>query len=133
MPKRGRGLGWNATDIQEPSETAATVSPTDSEIATAAYLLWLDNGCPAGLDQEYWFRAEAMLKNALVARYEDLSRRPWIPDNDIRTESEMLVEFRWEGHWEVWESEWGGARWIWDLGCSRRRSTESGWVSGAVG
>ena len=25
-----------------------------------------------------------------------------------------MSEFRWEGHWEVWEREWGGARWIWD-------------------
>ena len=31
-----------------------------------------------------------------------------------KTEPEMLAEFRWEGHWEVWESEWGGARWIED-------------------
>ena len=32
-----------------------------------------------------------------------------------RIEFEMLAEFRWEGHWVVWESEWGGARWIGDL------------------
>ena len=61
------------------------------------------------------FRAEAMLlKNALVAKCEDLLRRPSTPRCDTRTESEMLAEFRWEGHWEVWESEWGGARWVWD-------------------
>ena len=118
MPKRGRRLGWNATDLLELSEaiaTAATVSPTESEIATAAYQLWLDNGCPAGSDQEDWFRAEAMLlKNALVAKCEDLPRRPSIPRYEYRTEFEMLVEFQWQGHWEVWESEWGGARWVWD-------------------
>jgi hypothetical protein len=22
-----------------------------------------------------------------------------------------------EGHWEVWESEWGGARWVWGVPC----------------
>jgi hypothetical protein len=27
----------------------------------------------------------------------------------------MLAEFQWEGYWVVWESEWGGARWTWDL------------------
>src|ERR1035438_5130748 len=33
---------------------------TEGEIATVAYQLWLDNGCPVGSDQEDWFRAEAM-------------------------------------------------------------------------
>ena len=104
--------GSDVTALQKSSETAATVSLTESEIATVAYQLWLDNGRPVGSNQEDWFRAEAMLKNALVAKCEDLSRRPSIPRCDTRTESEMLVEFRWEGHWEVWGSEWGGARWI---------------------
>ena len=91
---------------------------TEGEIATVAYQLWLDNGCPVGSDQEDWFRAEAMLKNALIAKCEDLARRPSIPRCDTRTESEMLAEFRWEGYWVVWESEWGGPRWIRDLGTS---------------
>ena len=135
MPRRGRRMGSDATALQEASETmsidaakvmperstvsesvktAATVSPTESEIATVAYQLWLDNGCPVGSDQEDWFRAEAMLKNALVAKREDLSRRPSNPRCETRTESERRAEFRWKGHWEAWEMEWGGARWIWD-------------------
>jgi hypothetical protein len=85
-----------------------------SEIAAVAYELWLNNGCPTGSDQEDWFRAEAMVKNALVARCEDPSERPSVPRSDSRIESEIVFELRWEGHWEVWESEWGGARWIWD-------------------
>ena len=105
-------MGSGATALQKLSETAATVSPIESEIAIVAYQLWLDNGCPVGSDQENWFRAEAMVKNALVARCEDLSRRPSIPRCDARRESEVLVDFGWEGHWEVWASEWGGARWI---------------------
>ena len=28
--------------------------------------------------------------------------------------ADLVIEFRWKGHWEVWESEWGGARWVWD-------------------
>ena len=95
-------------------KTAATVSPTESEISTVAYRLWLDNGRPVGSDQEDWLRAEEMLKNELVAQCEDLSRGPSIPRFDTRADSEVLIEFRWEGHWEVWEREWGGARWIWD-------------------
>jgi hypothetical protein len=96
----------------------ATVGPTESEISTVAYQLWLDKGRPVGSDQEDWFRAEAMLTNALVAKGDDPSIRPSIQACDTSTESEM-VDFRWEGHWEVWEREWGGARWIWDLGHSR--------------
>jgi hypothetical protein len=102
--------------VSESWRTVATVSPTESEIATVAYRLWLDNGCPIGSDREDWFRAEAMLKSALVARCGALSRRPPTPRRDPRTESEVLVAFRWglHGHWEVWEMEWGGARWIYD-------------------
>jgi len=134
MPRRGRRMGSDATALQEPSKTmssgaatmmpessivsisvktAATVDPTASEISTLAYQLWLDNGCPVGTDQEDWLRAEAMLKNALVAKREDRSGCPSILRGDTRADSEM-AEFRWEGHWEVWEREWGGARWIWD-------------------
>jgi Protein of unknown function (DUF2934) len=102
------------TTVSELVKTAATVRPTESEIAAVAYRLWLNNGCPAGSDQEDWFRAEAMLKNALLAKCEDPSELPSVPRCETRTESEIVVEFRWEGHWEVWESEWGGARWTWD-------------------
>ena len=105
--------------VTEFVKTAALVSPTESEIATVAYQLWLDSGCPIGSDQDHWFRAEAMLRDALVAKCEDLPRRPSIARCDTRTESEILAEFPWEGHWEVWESEWCVARWIWDLGRSR--------------
>jgi hypothetical protein len=102
----------------EPVKTAGIVNPTENEIATVAYQLWLDNGCPMGSDQEHWFRAEAMLRNALVAKCEDLSGRPSILPCDTRTESEIVAEFtleRWEGHWEVWEREWPCARWVWDV------------------
>src|ERR1035438_4879312 len=125
MPIRGRETRLIATPLQESWETmsgdtarvmpaAATVSPTEREIAAVAYQLWLDKDCPAGSDQEDWFRAEAMLKNGLVTKREDPSERPSIPRCDTPTESEMVVEFRWEGHWEAWESEWDSARWIWE-------------------
>ena len=112
---------YAATMMPESSSvglTGAAVS-TDtlrvlSEISTVAYHMWLDNGCPVGSDQEDWLRAEAMLKNAPVARREDLSRCPSIPRGDTRNDSEVWIEFRWEGHWEVWEMEWGEARWVRD-------------------
>jgi hypothetical protein len=93
----------------------AAMGPTESEIAALAYLLWQINGCPVGSDKEDWFLAEAILKNALVAKGQDLSGRPTVPCGDTRTEVEMSAEFQWEGHWVIWESEWGGARWIRDL------------------
>ena len=131
-------MGSDAAALQESSETissdaakrmperstvgesvraAATASPTESEIAAIAYQLWLDNGCPTGSDQEDWFRAEALLKKALVAKCEDLSRCPSIARRDTRTEPGILAEFALEGghgHWEVWESEWVVAQWVWD-------------------
>jgi hypothetical protein len=103
------------TAVVERVKIAAAVSPTESEIATVAYRFWLDNGCPVGSDREDWFRAEEMLKNALVANCEDLLRNTSIPRFNNRPESEMPAGLRW-GHWEAWEREWGGARWIWDLG-----------------
>ena len=104
----------------ESVETAANVGPTESEIAAVAYQLWLNNGCPVGSGQEDWFRAEAMLRNALGAQRKGLPGHPSIPGCDTRAERVLQIEFRWEGHWEAWEMEWGGARWIWDSGCSRR-------------
>jgi hypothetical protein len=116
-------MGADATAVLDPSETVAsdtartmperTVSPTESEIAAVAYRLWVNNGCPAGSDREDWYRAEAMLKEALVGKCEGPSSGASIP-RDTRAGFEMLAEFRYEGHWEVWEREWGGARWIWD-------------------
>jgi len=120
MPMQGRRIGSDATALQdspepkridaakmmsvcstasEAVETTAALVPTESEIAAVAYQLWLDRGCPVGSDHEDWFRAEAALKR--VSR-------------NTRTEAEIVVEIRCWGHWEVWEMEWGGARWVWD-------------------
>jgi hypothetical protein len=109
--------------------TAKTASPAESEIAAIAYRLWQANGCLTGSDREDWFRAEAMLRNALVAKCDDLSRRLPISRFDTRPESGIVAALQWEvrGHWEVWEMEWGGARWIWD------RTTPSHGISNRAG
>ena len=110
MPMR-TGIRSNAT-LQGSSETRsidaakmqpARSYPTDNQIATVAYQLWLEKGRPVGSDQEDWFRAEAMLKNALDAKGED-----------TRTEPEARCELIWKGHWEVWEMEWDSPRWVSD-------------------
>ena len=115
MPSLAAMMMPERSTVSEPAKTAATIGPTESEIATLAYQLWQDNGCPVGSDKEDWFLAKALLKSALVTKRQDLPGRPSVPRDDTPTEFEMLAEFRWEGHWVAWESEWGGARWIWDL------------------
>ena len=98
------------------NSTKAAVSPSENQIAKVAYQLWLERGCPHGSHQEDWFRAEAMLKNALVIKGEDKPSHPLISCCDTLAPSEMLDEFAsaiWqEGHWEVWEREWMSARWV---------------------
>jgi hypothetical protein len=115
---QGNEMGSNATALQDSAKTAATVSPTEDEITRVAYRLWLERGCPHGSDQEDWFGAEAILKNALV-KGEDLFRRPSISGHDLGTDSETLAELvseGWqEGHWEVWEREWVSTRWVRDV------------------
>jgi hypothetical protein len=117
--RQERDMGTDATALQNSAKAAVTASPAENEIATVAYQLWLERGCPHGSDQEDWFRAEAMLKNALVMKGEDLPSRPSVSCCDTRTEWEMLGEFAseiWqEGHWEVWEREWVSALWVSDL------------------
>jgi hypothetical protein len=100
--------------VSKSVKTAVTVRPTESEIAIVAYLLWLANGCPDGTDRQDWLQAEAMLSSALAAQSESLSQSPSIPCRETHTWYDILAEFRLEGHWEVWESEWGGARWVCD-------------------
>ena len=114
MPSHATMMMPERSTVGESVKTAATVGPTESEISTLAYQLWQDNGRPVGSDQEDWFRAEAMLNNAVGATCQDRSRRPSVLKVDTCAELELLAEFRWEGHWVVWESEWGGPRWIRD-------------------
>src|ERR1039458_406927 len=98
MPSAATMMMRERSTVSEPVKSAATIGPTESEIATLAYQLWQDNGCPVGSDKEDWFRAEAMLRNALVGKGQDLSGRRSVPRDDNRSEFEMLAEFRLEGH-----------------------------------
>lgn len=113
-------LGTNTADVGAVTELvkdAASVHLTEHDIASLAYRLWLDGGCPTGSDQEHWFRAEAILRHAFTQKLEDPSRRPSIPQCNTPTEPRMITELTlewWDGHWEVWEREWGCARWVWE-------------------
>src|ERR1022692_3919956 len=69
-------MGERST-ANESVKTSTTLSPTESEIATLAYQLWQDKCCPVGSHKEDWFRAEAMLKNKLLKKGQDLSGGPY--------------------------------------------------------
>ncbi len=43
-----------------------TASPTHEQIEERAKLIWRQNGCPSGQDQENWYEAEAQLKRELA-------------------------------------------------------------------
>ena len=116
MPSPAAMIMRERSTVIEPVKTAAIIGPTESEIATLAYQLWQDNGCPVGSDQEDWCLAKAMLRNALVAKCKDLSGNPLVPGGVARTEPEMPAEFQWKGCWVVWESEWSGAHWAYEIG-----------------
>jgi len=53
--------------IQTPPEEGArlAMSKTDSyeEVATLAYQLWIERGCPIGSPEVDWFQAEEQLKD----------------------------------------------------------------------
>lgn len=115
--RQERNVGADTIALQNSAKAA--VSPSEDQIAIAAYQLWLERGCPHGSHQEDWSRAEAMLTSALVMKGEDMPRHPLTSCFDTLTPSEMRDEFAlaiWqEGHWEVWEREWISARWVPDL------------------
>jgi len=86
------GMASAATALQESSEAmssdAAKVMPERSTVSES-------------------------VKTAATVRPTEIKMA--IPRSDTRTEFEMRAEFRRQGHWEVWEMEWGPhARWIWD-------------------
>ena len=48
--------------LEALSAIGSTPTPTEDEIAALARILWEARGCPEGLPQEDWFRAERALK-----------------------------------------------------------------------
>jgi hypothetical protein len=46
----------------DSSRRNASESVNENDIATLAYQLWQERGCPIGAGQEDWFRAEQVLR-----------------------------------------------------------------------
>lgn len=50
-----------------PVEPSIRTSITHEQIATRAYQLWEDRGCPGGTDREDWLEAERELRHQAKA------------------------------------------------------------------
>lgn len=48
-----------------PAAPAVALQPTDSQVASEAYLLWLAEGQPVGRDLEHWLLAEQIVRSRL--------------------------------------------------------------------
>ena len=59
MPSAAAMMMRERSTVSEPVKNAATIGPTESEIATLAYQLWQDNGCPVGSAASVCLRAKA--------------------------------------------------------------------------
>ena len=57
-----KGLKHLQGMLEALSAIGSTTTPTEGEIAALARTLWEARGCPEGLPQEDWFRAERALK-----------------------------------------------------------------------
>jgi hypothetical protein len=51
-----------ASPAKEPAKAKAPYEPTQEEIQTRAFQLYLSEGCKEGNDLEYWLRAEKELR-----------------------------------------------------------------------
>jgi hypothetical protein len=51
-----------ASPAKEPAKAKAPYEPTQEEIQTRAFQLYLSEGCKEGNDLEYWLRAEQELR-----------------------------------------------------------------------
>jgi hypothetical protein len=52
--------------LKDASESAASPTIAQADIAALAYELWQDRGCPIGSPEEDWFRAQERLSAAAV-------------------------------------------------------------------
>jgi hypothetical protein len=51
-----------ASPAKEPAKAKAPYEPTQEEIQTRAFQIYLSEGCKEGNDLEYWLRAEKELR-----------------------------------------------------------------------
>jgi hypothetical protein len=71
----------------KPKPRRLTLEPTELEIQHAAFLLWEEQGRPAGRDLEIWLAAKERLKHAVPIHDEHArqSRDPAYEPEDVQT------------------------------------------------
>jgi Protein of unknown function (DUF4058)/Protein of unknown function (DUF2934) len=62
VPLSAEESQWLRSLLQEKKLRVAEPAFSHEEIATAAYYLWQQDGCPQGRAEEYWYRAMEQLK-----------------------------------------------------------------------
>ncbi len=67
MAAPARTITAEHATTKESGDVANQTGLQKADIEAAAYYLWQQRGCPLGSDQEDWFRAESLLKEAQKA------------------------------------------------------------------
>jgi hypothetical protein len=62
-PRSAHNVAGSAAAPPMISDTAMPPEPSEAEIQHTAYLLWLENGRPAGRDRENWLAAKELLRH----------------------------------------------------------------------
>jgi hypothetical protein len=69
-PATVKGRPKPVSDSLPPSAPERSPEITDGQIATRAYEIWLESGCPEGADRENWLEAEHQLRDQLTSPHE---------------------------------------------------------------
>jgi hypothetical protein len=60
-------MSINKEQINAPKQAAKSTSPSNEEIASRAYEIWLASEKPEGNDRENWFEAKRQLQSVYVS------------------------------------------------------------------
>ena len=66
MASRATAFDPKGASTKQPESSVQAAPPeelAENEIATLAYRLWQERGCPIGSPEEDWFQAETELKS----------------------------------------------------------------------
>ncbi|MCC5789306.1 MAG: DUF2934 domain-containing protein [Opitutales bacterium] len=58
-PKKGTAAGQSSVPVATSKKTGDSVKSPEGNIAQRAYFMYIDQGCPQGMDIDHWLKAEA--------------------------------------------------------------------------
>jgi hypothetical protein len=74
--QKGDDVNLSSTMLAHPRDRQTSESfIMEDQIKARAYQLWEADGCPAGQDQTYWFKAVAELASAAAATIKPARKR----------------------------------------------------------